>query len=243
MDNDKTLIIIPCYNEEKNIESVIRDLKDYKEKNKNVEILFVDDCSKDKTVDILKQEDMNFISLPVNLGYNYAVQTGIKYGLKNDYENFILMDGDGQHLVSEIDKLFNEYKNGSDIVIGSRFENKFKSTYKIPIMRKFGMIFFSLITSLLIRKKVKDTSSGFQLFNKKVADYLVKIYETKYPDAEVIILLNLLKFKYKEVPVIMKERIEGQSMISSLNYPIRSIIGIIIAFGRYFYLRKRSENA
>ena len=237
----KTIIIVPCYNEEKNICKVIKELKEELD-NQNVEFLFINDNSSDNTEIILKETKINFLSLPINMGYNYAVQTGLKFGLKKVYDNYILMDADEQHLASEIKKLITNFNNNIDIVIGSRFSSMFKSTYKIPFIRKSGMIFFSFLTSIFVRKKIKDTSSGFQIFNQKVAKALVYIYETKYPDAEVIILLKLLGFRIKEIPVRMKERKDGESMISNFYYPIRALLGIILATGRYFFLKKKVIN-
>jgi len=231
----KRLIIIPCYNEEKNLQKLIKEIKGLK----NFEIVFINDNSTDNTEKILKENNLNYINHPINLGYNFAVQTGLKYGLKKGAETFILMDGDGQHLPSEIDKLLEKYKKGFDVIIGSRFLKGFKATYKIPLSRKLGMAFFSLFTTLITGNKVKDTSSGFQLFNRKVASFLVNLYETKYPDAEVIILLNLAKFKVKEIPVKMLERTEGNSMISGVQYPIRVIIGSFIGIIKYFFHYKK----
>jgi glycosyltransferase involved in cell wall biosynthesis len=235
---DKTLLIIPCYNEGKTIKRVIKGLQKL---NFTFDILVIDDNSSDNTVEEIKNVGVNYLSLPINLGYNYDVQTGLKYGIKNGYETFILMDGDGQHLSEEVPIIIKEFKD-SDIVIGSRFSKKYSSSYKIPFSRKMGMIFFSIITFIITGKKIKDTSSGFQIFNKKVAKALIYIYETKYPDAEVLVLLHLLGFKIKEIQVKMEERKEGSSMISGIYYPIRVSFGIILAIGRFLFLKKKVKN-
>ena len=243
---DKILVIIPCYNEEQNLKRVISEIRDVAKKINNLVFFFINDSSIDDTEGILREEGMNYISHPVNLGYNYAIQTGLKYGLKSGFKYFILMDGDGQHPPSEIERLLSSYEGEVDLLIGSRFKDGFMSTYNIPLIRKMGIMFFSFFTSFLIGSKIKDTTSGFQMFNDNVARALYYIYEAKYPDAEAIFLLNLLKFKVKEVPVEMRKRLSGKSMISSFYsfyYPIRVLFGLFLSIGRYFAIRSKIDNA
>ncbi len=237
---NKGIIIIPCFNEEKNIEKVIRELYNNL-KDLKMDVIFINDASYDNTECILLKHNLNYINHPINLGYNYSIQTGLKYALKKGYDLFVIMDGDGQHLVSEIKKIKKEFEKGYDVVIGSRFKKGFFSTYKIPLSRKLGMIFFSILTTIITGKKFKDTSSGFQIFNKKAAKVLIDLYEAKYPDAEVIVILNLLKFKVKEMPVIMREREEGSSMISGIYYPLRVFLGTVIGVLRYFLKKVRRQ--
>ncbi len=157
---DKILVIVPCYNEEQNLRKVIGQLRDVRKKINNLVSFFINDSSLDNTEGILREEGMNYINHPVNLGYNYAIQTGLKYGLKSGFKYFILMDGDGQHPPSEIEKFLSNYEDKVDLLIGSRFKDGFMSTYEIPIIRKLGMMFFSFFTSFLIGSKIKDTTLG-----------------------------------------------------------------------------------
>jgi len=244
-NKDEILVIVPCYNEEQNLRKVISELRDVQKIMNNLALFFINDSSLDNTEGILREEGMDYINHPVNLGYNYAIQTGLKYGLKYRFKYFILMDGDGQHPPSEIEKLLNNYEDEVDLLIGSRFKDGFMSTYEIPIIRKLGMMFFSFFTSFLIGSKIKDTTSGFQMFNEKVARAMYYIYEAKFPDAEAIFLLNLLKFKIKEVPVEMRKRSGGKSMISSfalLYYPVRVLFGLFLSIGRFFIIRSKIKN-
>lgn len=88
----KILVIIPAYNEEKNIKETVERLK---ESAASVDYVVINDCSKDRTERILKNLGITYISLPVNLGIGGAVQTGYKYGVENGYDIAIQMDGDG----------------------------------------------------------------------------------------------------------------------------------------------------
>lgn len=250
MDNltnkEKIIVIIPCYNEEKNLHRVLNELREIKSSNSFLDLVFINDCSTDSTEKILHKEKETYINHPINLGYNSAIQTGLKYGLETGYSLFILMDGDGQHPPSEITKFLNSYGKDTDLLIGSRFTKGYTSTYRIPLIRKLGMIFFSLFTSLLIGSRIKDTTSGYQMFNNRVAKILLFIYDSPFPDAEVLLLLNLLKFKIKEIPVAMRIRESGESMISSFNalyYPLRVLSGLFFTYGRYFMIRGKVKNA
>lgn len=78
----KILVIIPAYNEEKNIKETVERLK---ESAASVDYVVINDCSKDRTERILKNLGITYISLPVNLGIGGAVQTGYKYGVENGY--------------------------------------------------------------------------------------------------------------------------------------------------------------
>ncbi|MGL5243770.1 MAG: glycosyltransferase family 2 protein, partial [Sarcina sp.] len=89
---DKILLIIPCFNEEKNISKLIDRIN---EVDTDFEILIVNDCSKDKTYNVAKSKGVNVLDLPCNLGIGGAVQAGYKYALKNGYKYAIQVDGDG----------------------------------------------------------------------------------------------------------------------------------------------------
>lgn len=100
----KVLVVIPAYNEELNLKSVVKDIKT----NTNYDYIIVNDCSKDKTLELCKKEKFNYLSLPVNYGLASAVQVGFKYALKNDYDVVIQFDGDGQHEAKYLEKLVKE---------------------------------------------------------------------------------------------------------------------------------------
>jgi len=130
--SDKVLFVIPVHNEEKNIQ---KPLDDIRANFANANIIVVNDCSNDGTVKVLQEFKADYLNLPVNLGYAGAVQTGIMYAKRNNYDYVIQFDGDGQHLASEAQKLYDEIKtSGCNIVIGSSFLNK--TDYKHSLIRK-----------------------------------------------------------------------------------------------------------
>jgi glycosyltransferase involved in cell wall biosynthesis len=115
----KCLIIIPAWNEEKALPVAISDLKAHQP---DLDVLVIDDGSRDSTSAKAKSLGCSVVTLPLNLGIGGAVQTGLVYAHRNDYDYAIQFDADGQHLASEITTILDPVRNGrSDAVIGSRF--------------------------------------------------------------------------------------------------------------------------
>ena len=125
----KVLIIVPAYNEELNIARVIDDVRN---QEMDLDILVVNDSSKDQTSKIARSKDATTIDLPCNLGIGGAVQTGYIYAFEHDYDIAIQFDGDGQHRADEIPRLIQAMEeNNADMAIGSRFltAEGFRSTF------------------------------------------------------------------------------------------------------------------
>ena len=139
--NNKYLFVIPAYNEEKHIVNVIKDIK----KNMpEADIVVTNDYSNDNTRKIVEELNVPCLNVPFNMGYAMAVQTGIKYAYKNDYDYVIQFDADGQHLASEAKKLIKRREEtNANIIIGSRFIEK--TEYKHPFFRKIGTKLFQII--------------------------------------------------------------------------------------------------
>ena len=234
----RTLIIIPAYNEEKNLGNLIGALRELKE---NINILVVNDCSKDKTYEVCKSLNVTCINLPCNLGIGGAVQTGYKYALKHNYDIAIQIDGDGQHDPSYIKDVVRPIvEEGADLVIGSRFitNEGFQSTFT----RRLGIKYFSLILSRLSGKKITDPTSGFRACGRRTIEYFAKVYPRDYPEPESIMHLSRLGHSIKEVPVIMKERGQGQSSITSMKsvyYMVKVSLAILIDYTNVIWLKGR----
>ena len=221
MKKDKVLIVIPAYNEAENIEKVIKEIKkdiDY------ADILVVNDCSTDNTIDIVRKNGVKCVTNVFNMRYAMAVQTGIKYAYQNDYDYVIQMDADGQHIAAEAEKMYKELKkNNADIVIGSRYLKDMG--YPCPLFRRIGTKMFEWLIKFFTGKHIADPLSGFQCLNKKV----IKRYAgmgnyPEFPDANLVIEMLLNDYKIEEVPVKMRIRENGVSMHSGIWKPIRYMI-------------------
>ncbi len=210
----RTLVIIPAYNEEGAILDTIRNLK---KNNEEVDYIIIDDCSKDNTLKICKDNNLNVIHLPVNLGIGGAVQTGYKYAYENNYDIAIQMDADGQHDAKYISALIQKVEEGYDLVIGSRFIEKqgFQSTF----VRRMGINLYSFIIKLFTKKVIKDTTSGYRAVNSKIIKMFARSYPVDYPEPETNAYIAKNNFKIVEVPMEMKTRDTGSSSIT----PIKSI--------------------
>ena len=115
----RTLVLIPAYNEEKNLERVIENLK---KKAPQFDYIIINDGSTAHTEKLCRKKQYHYISLPVNLGLTGAMQTGMKYAKEKNYDMAIQFDADGQHLPEYIQKMVDcMEKTNCDVVIAPRF--------------------------------------------------------------------------------------------------------------------------
>jgi len=229
---DKILVMIPAYNEQKNIARVIRSVKRY---IPEADIVVINDGSIDATVSLAESAGAEVVSLPFNMGYGVACQTGFKYAFRNGYDYLVQMDGDGQHEPKCIPDLLAAVQEPDvDLVLGSRWLGLVK--YKGPLIRKFGKFFFGFLASTITRHQVTDPTSGFQALSRQVIRfYCTTVYPVDYPDADVIIMLDRAEFRVKEVPVIMYHNQTGQSMhagLQPLYYGIKMLMSITMTLLR-----------
>ncbi len=232
MDNN-VLIIIPAYNEEEAIATTVRSIN----KKVNVDIVIVNDGSLDRTKEIitlLAQEFSNLstINLPVNSGIGVAVQTGFLFAKEHLYDYAIQFDGDGQHSADSINDLIEHAKsNRLDLCVGSRYLNMNDNNFKSTPLRRVGIMFFSKLISMLTGTCVKDTTSGFRIYGKKVINAFSKHYPDDYPEPEALYWCVRNKLKVDEIPVKMLERQGGVSSIQhikSVYYMLKVTIAIFI---------------
>ena len=223
INNNELIFVIPAYNEEKNIEKVIKDIR------KNVvgaDIVVTNDFSKDNTKKIVTSLGVPCLNVPFNMGYAMAVQTGIKYAYKNHYKYVVQFDADGQHQASEVNKMIKKMEETNcNIVIGSRFLQK--TDYKHPFFRKIGTSLFRSIIKSFCKKNITDPTSGFQLLDESVIERYATIGKyPEFPDANLVIEMLLEGYSIEEVSVIMKENTEGKSMHGGIIKPIKYMITV-----------------
>ena len=213
MKHSDILVIIPCYNEQENIERVVSHLT---EVCPTVDYLVINDCSTDGSEAILRKNGYNHVSLPVNLGIGGGVQTGYRYARENGYAIAVQMDGDGQHDPAFLETVIAPVKAGTlDMCIGSRFVTK--EGFQSSALRRFGINFLSGLIFLLSGKRVLDVTSGFRATNRAMIDFFSEHYAADYPEPEAILAATLRGFRVGEAPVIMRERMGGVSSIRSFK--------------------------
>ena len=223
----KVLLIIPAYNEEESLRSLIEEIKAV---CPEVDYLVVNDCSSDDTERLLEELGANYITLPCNMGIGGAVQSGYRYAAQNGYDIAIQIDGDGQHdvrFVKDMVKLIEDKQ--ADVVIGSRFIDK--EGFQSSQARRIGIRILSVLIRLMCGAKVKDVTSGFRAVNRRFIELFAENYPDDYPEPEVIVTAKLYGAVIKELPVIMRERTTGKSSINlkrSIYYMIKVSLAIII---------------
>ena len=223
----KTMVAIPAYNEEKNIFRVVKAVKN---NNPEVDVVVINDGSRDCTGLEAQKAGAFVINLAQNLGIGGAVQTGYIYASRRGYDAVIQIDGDGQHNPKDLSRLIDSIaKDEADMVIGSRFVKK--TGYESSKMRKLGIDFFSKLVSLVCGRDFFDTTSGYRAVNKKVIELFSRYYPRDYPEVETIVYASRMGIRIKEIPVNMDKRQGGKSSITplkSIYYMIKVTCAILL---------------
>lgn len=233
-------VVVPAYNEEASIEYVVANINRIAQEHAlQLVPVVVNDCSKDRTAEIIKKLPCVAINLPVNLGIGGAVQTGYKYAFQNGFDYAIQTDGDGQHPAEEIPNMLRMLEEQKlDVVVGSRFITK--EGFQSSFMRRLGIQYFMFLNKVLIGLKITDNTSGFRLINKRALAIVSDYYPDEYPEPEAIILYHKRGLRIGEIPVIMRERQGGVSSISSshsIYYMFKVSLAII-----FTYIRLRNSK-
>ena len=219
---NQVLLVIPAYNEEKNIERVVdRLIRDFPD----LDYVVVNDGSRDKTAAICRKKGYNLLDLPVNLGLAGCFQAGMKYARLKGYPYAIQFDGDGQHRPEYIKPMAKKMEEGYDIVIGSRFAQKKKPwTARMLSCRLIGGAVW-----LTAGAKVKDPTSGMRMFNAKMIEEFA--LNLNYgPEPDTLSFLIKQGARVAEIQVEIDERTAGESYLKPLvaaRYMARMLISIL----------------
>ena len=211
---DKFTIVIPVYNEAKNLQILVPKI--YKVlKNIKFELIIVDDNSSDDTSKILKKfkkKNLHHLVRKKKRDLSKSCIDGFK---KAKYKDIVVMDGDLQHKPSDLKKILNIfYKYNTDVVVGTRdlFADK---EHNLNFLRLIASRTLILIVNILLGRKTSDPMSGFFMFKKKI---FIKSQE-KLVKKGYKILLDLLYVKDQKIKVIdvninFDSRMKGRSKMS-----------------------------
>jgi glycosyltransferase involved in cell wall biosynthesis len=205
-------IIIPAFNEEKNLQSgVLEQMGNYLNKVKyEFEVIIVDDGSTDDTLEIIEYKTKNSKNFRIiknkHKGKAWAVITGLS---DSKGEIALFTDMDQATPLAEIEKLIPKFKEGFDVVIGSRFSRK-----NAPIVRRFAAKAFSIIRNIILGLPYTDTQCGFKAFNTKARTVILAKIKSNWKrkniksaavnagfDVEVLFVAKKLRLKIAEVKV------------------------------------------
>lgn len=218
------LVIIPAYNEEKNIVHVMEDLQ---RNCPQYDYLIINDGSTDHTLQICQEKGYNVLDLPVNLGLAGGFQAGMRYAVRNGYSYAVQFDADGQHLAEYIGQMHERAeRNQDDIVIASRFVEGKKGFS----MREIGSRMISLCIFITTGKRIKDPTSGMRLYSRRIMK-IVASHMNYNPEPDTLAALIRKGAQVSEIPAEMNDRISGVSYLNftnSVKYMFYMCISILV---------------
>jgi len=227
-------IFFPFWNEEKNIEKVIKNAIPVAEKvAEKWEIIAVDDGSSDRTLEIAEKlakaiPNITIVSHKINRGYGAALRSGFE---KSKYDLIVFTDGDGQFDFSETNKFLDKIDK-SDVVIGyrkKRFDNPIRHIL-MNLLKIWDFVFFGFM--------FRDIDCGFKMFKKEA---LKKILPFKSEGAmittEILAKAKRAKIKISQVEVSHHPRIYGDQSGGNLRVIVRAIKESFALFWEFHYGR------
>jgi glycosyltransferase involved in cell wall biosynthesis len=227
----RKLAIVPAFNEAGSIGVVIDEIR---AADPALDVLVVDDGSVDDTCDVAARHGAEVVRLPFNLGIGGAVQTGFRYAAGLGYELVVRVDGDGQHDPAQIALLLPPVLGDeADICVGSRFAGP--GGYRSSATRRLGIRLLARTVSLLTGQKLTDTTSGFQVLNRRAIELFAEDYPHDYPEVEAAVMLHKHRLRLVEVPVTMRERAAGVSSITALRsvyYMAKVLLAVLVGMLR-----------
>ncbi len=228
------LAIVPAYNEEASIASVVGDLRQYAP---DFDVLVVNDGSTDATGRIGSEAGARVLRLPFNLGIGGTVQAGYQYALERGYEYAVQVDGDAQHDARDVHRLLRHLETHPEIhmVTGSRFLEVDADGDHSTRSRRLGIKVFASILSLLTAQPVTDPTSGFRMTNRRGIELFARDYPHDYPEVEAVLMIHAHRLRSAEVPVRMRPRTTGLSSINasrSMYYMFKVLLAILVGLCR-----------
>jgi dolichol-phosphate mannosyltransferase len=217
---EKTLIIIPTYNEAENIVDLIKEVR---QRSPHVHILVVDDNSPDGTADRVEAlggmsefaEAVHVLRRPGKQGLGRAYIAGFRWGLERNYDILVEMDADFSHRPSDLAYLLAAL-GGSDFAVGSRWVRHGR-TLNWSIWRKVISIGGSIYSRFILGYPIRDWTGGFNAWHSRVLKEigLDEIYSEGYSfQIELKYRASSCGFRGIEVPITFDERREGKSKMS-----------------------------
>lgn len=192
----RLITIIPVYNEEVAIKNVVKSALRYSD------VMVVDDGSTDNTSQLAKESGAILVKHSQNRGKGAAIKTGLKTGLEEGCDTFIVLDGDGQHNPQDIPSLISAI-NGAGVVIGSRFKNNLPEN--IPIQRKLSNAFTTKLMGYVTGYNLTDSQCGFRAISKDAAKLFLNIkYDDYVYESEMFYVASKNNIIIKEAPISCK---------------------------------------
>jgi len=160
----------------------------------------------------------------------YLIKTAFAYAHYHGYDIYCHMDGDNQHMASELDKIVQPIlDNEVDVVTGSRFITK--EGFQSSFTRRMGIRSFSKMMSWVTKRPYTDITSGFRAYNRKAIEFFALRFKQEIDTiVQLELVMHYAGLKGKDVPVLMRPRETGKSEINftnALKFPFYNIISLI----------------
>ena len=228
----RRVAIVPSLNEELTVSRVIDELRAF---DPGLVIVVVDDGSVDRTSEVAGAKGAVVLRLPFNLGIGGAVQTGFRFAYEHGFDIAVRVDGDGQHDPAQLARVLEPVLSGeADIAVGSRFAAE-EGGYRSSRPRRAGIRLLAWVVSRIVGQRVTDTTSGFQVLNRRGIALFARDYPHDYPEVEATVMVFRHRLRLVEVPVVMRERGGGRSSITALRsiyYMVKVLLAIFVGLFR-----------
>lgn len=222
-DPERVLVVVPAYNEELTIGSVVALAKKYGD------VLVVDDGSMDRTSEIAREAGAVVIRHERNMGKGGALKTAFEYAIEKGYDVVVTIDADGQHNPDEIPALLRPVVSGeADIAIGSRYLSE-SVKKRIPLYRRLGLWVLNKGTKLATEMEV-DSQSGFRAYT---VEFLreVRFNGSGYSaETDILVKAREMGFKVVEVPISVRYDVPNKHKKNPLSHGLSvlaSVLGLI----------------
>ena len=218
----KVMVGIPAYNEEKSIGRIVAYAKKYAPF-----VVVVNDCSKDKTVELAEAAGAFVISHKVNTGYGGGALTIFETAQKYQPDVLIMMDADGQHNPEDIPRFIEKIVEGYDVVIGSRYLDE-KALEMIPFYRKVGLKALDTSTKMAATSlNTTDVLCGYRAFSKNAYSRIHNIDPTTKGCTEIIVQLSEQGMTFVDIPVEVRYDLGNTSKRGPIYMGTNLLSGIL----------------
>jgi glycosyltransferase involved in cell wall biosynthesis len=220
-------IIIPVYNEELTVGNVIDRVKNVMQKTGlKHEIIVVDDCSYDKSLEVAKKHNAKIYTLKEHLGKGYALRAGFA---KAKGDIIITIDSDGSHRPEELPRVLAPIlQDKADLVIGSRYLNQ--KNVASRKLNAFGVQIFNFLIQLLTGVAITDSQSGYRAMKREVLKNQ-KLKSGGYEiESEMLVKTAKKGFRVTEVPISFQQRTYGRSGVDPMVDGSKILLSIILAY-------------
>ncbi|MFX1316110.1 MAG: glycosyltransferase family 2 protein [Promethearchaeota archaeon] len=220
-------VVIPAFNEELNIGNTLAKIP--KNISDKLNVIVVDDGSRDKTSEIASLYDITLLKHQKNRGNGAATKTGLEYCKNANYDIVVILDADGQHEPKYISNFIAPIlEDNIDFVIA----NRFKYFYDMELKRKFCSKLMTAFYVLFLHKKISDPTNGYRALSSKILNEVE--YESEYSLTQEMLFKVVPYYKYKQIPISVNPRNHGKSFIKIKNY----LTKIVLLFLKFYIFPK-----